>query len=113
MHSYTNPWLFFCCSETFDLRKPKRQYGVKVKKSPPILPRKSISDRPPAALPKNAKTSVEDDCEVPATVDSHTHLALNSQSSVEYEYVKIKPNTFTKLKDANAVLMGKNIKVVS
>ena len=113
MYSYTNPWLFFCCSKAFDLRKPKRQYGVKVKRSPPILSSKIISDRPPAVLPKDAKTSVEDDCEVPATVDSHTHLALNSQSSVEYEYVKTKPNTFTKLKDVNAALMGKNIKVVS
>ena len=108
MFSYTNPWLLFCHSKTFDLRKPKRQYGVKVKRSLPILPSKSISDRPPAALPKDAKTPVEDDCEVPATVDSHTHLALNSQSSVEYEYVKTKPNTFPKMKDANAVLTGKN-----
>ena len=59
--------------------------------------------------------SDENDCNGYATIDSHiyTRLALDSQSSVKYDYVMQKPNTFPKLKNANAVLKGKNIKIIS
>ena len=83
-----------------------------MKKSFPTLPRKSISDRPPAALPEDTETPFEDDAEyVPIGTYVHTLPALGSrQSSVEYECVKPRSGTIPRLKDANSILtQGKSI----
>ena len=102
----------FCYSESFDQRAPKRKQVVKMKKSLPILPCKTISDRPPAALPEDEEISFENHPEyVPIGVYTHTMPALGSrQNSVEYECVKPRSNTIPKLRDANTVLtQGKNV----
>ena len=85
---------------------------VKLKKSLPTLPRKTISDRPPAALPEDTETPFEDDpIYVPVDAYTNTLPALGSrQSSVEYECVKPRSSTIPRLKDANTVLtQGKNL----
>ena len=80
-----------------------------MKKSFPTLPRKTISDRPPAALPEDAEIPFEDNPEY-VPIGSYTLPGLGSrQSSADYECVKPRSNTIPRLKDANLQLtQGKN-----
>ena len=96
----------FCYSESFELRAPKRKQGVRRKKRLPIPPRRTIGNRPPAALPGDAENSFKDQNDEIA-IDSNTSSPTDSRSSMEYAYVK--RNTIPRLIDANAVLtQGKN-----
>ena len=80
-----------------------------MRKSFPTLPRKTISDRPPAALPEDAEIPFEDNPEY-VSIGSYTLPVLGSrQSSVDYECVKPRSSTIPRLKDANSLLtQGKN-----
>ena len=90
----------FCYSCSFKLRAPKRKIGIKnVKKLQPSLspPHYTISNRPPATLPKETETSVENNYDDCATVKLDY---LSVSDSVEYNYVLLKPNTFPREKNA-------------
>ena len=90
MCSFINLQSLFCCSESFDLRAPKRRHGVRMKNKS----RQTISNRPPAPLPKEAE-DVDDDADyatVNLRVDGTATLALGRKSLV-YDYARPKYNT--------------------
>jgi len=93
---------YFWYSDSFDLRAPKRKIGIKKVKQlqPPLSsPRYTISNRPPAALPKDTETSVENNYDDYATVQLDSfHSVSDELISVEYDYVHRKPNTFPREK---------------
>ena len=80
-----------------------------MKKSFPTLPRKTISDRPPAALPEDAEIPFEDNPEY-IPIGYNTLPSLDSRrSSAEYECVKPRSSTIPRLKNATLQLtQGKN-----
>ena len=99
----------YFCSESFDLRAPKRKPGIRIKNKS----HETISNRPPAPLPKEA----EDDDPNYATVNFHEDgtatLALGRQSLL-YDYAMPKYNTINIPRVSNLHNMpavGKNLKV--
>ena len=107
----------FSCSDSFDLRAPKRRNVVKMKLS--TLPHGSISQRPPAALPENGNTTTEDESDYDdySNIDindsqAHTSSALETTTDDQYDYVitgwKSTSNTIPRQKNAAAMLAQGN-----
>ena len=82
------------------------------KQNSQTLPRQTIRDRPPAALPENAEISNQGDQEDQednqdyATIKSDISSASDEklQTAIVYDYVHPKPHTIPRLKDANTAL---------
>ena len=82
---------YICCSESFNLRAPKRKQGLRKQERFYTTPRKTISERPPAPLPVNAETSVEEHKDY-ATIHYSTMPATRSDRPTTALYDFVKPS---------------------
>ena len=116
---------YYYCSESFDLRAPKRKSGVKEIKVYEQLPashcniyeqipyRPTISNRPPPPLPCTAETEAEDNNDY-ATLDDflvsdNLSWCSNTEVNTTYEYVQRRPNKGLRPSSASAVITrGRN-----
>lgn len=94
-------------SESFTLRAPKRQSGVRKKDLPLASLRSTISKRPPATLPCTAEVNLQDSgvyTNISSNTFSPDDFYWSSDKDSMYSYVQRKPFNLLRPSSASAVV---------